>query len=89
MHCLELLADTFVRCHFRYRLAQHTLQLATYYVDVYLSCVPTPRRHLQLVGIAAMFVSSKVVEVHPPSVQDFVYIADYTYVFGEAVVNTR
>jgi len=40
---------------------------------------PTPRTHLQLVGIAAMFIAAKIEEIYPPECNDFVYISAQTY----------
>ena len=38
-----------------------------------------PRSKLQLVGVAAMFLVSKIEEVYAPAVSDFVYITDNAY----------
>ena len=37
------------------------------------------RSKLQLVGVAAMFLASKVEEVYAPACSDFVYITDHAY----------
>lgn len=37
------------------------------------------RKHLQLVGVAAMHIASKVEEVWAPQVADWVYICDKAY----------
>ena len=34
------------------------------------------RNKLQLVGVSAMFIASKVEEMYPPEINDFVYISD-------------
>lgn len=34
---------------------------------------------MQLVGVAALFISSKYEELYPPEISDFVYITDDTY----------
>lgn len=39
----------------------------------------TSRQNLQLVGVAALFISSKYEELYPPEIADFVYITDDTY----------
>lgn len=39
----------------------------------------TSRQNLQLVGVAALFLSSKYEELYPPEISDFVYITDDTY----------
>ena len=38
-----------------------------------------PRSKLQLVGVAAMFLVSKIEEIYAPSISDFVYITDNAY----------
>merc|ERR1712111_124568 len=38
-----------------------------------------PRSKLQLVGVAAMFLVSKIEEVYAPAISDFVYITDNAY----------
>ena len=38
-----------------------------------------PRSNLQLVGVSAMFLVSKIEEIYAPSISDFVYITDNAY----------
>ena len=38
-----------------------------------------PRAKLQLVGVSAMFLVSKIEEIYAPSISDFVYITDNAY----------
>ena len=38
-----------------------------------------PRSSLQLVGVAAMFLVSKIEVIYAPSISDFVYITDNAY----------
>ena len=38
-----------------------------------------PRAKLQLVGVSAMFLISKIEEVYAPAISDFVYITDHAY----------
>jgi Cyclin, N-terminal domain len=38
-----------------------------------------PRRQLQLVGVAALFIASKYEELYPPEINDYVFIADDAY----------
>ena len=42
-----------------------------------------PRSKLQLVGVAAMFLISKIEEVYAPAISDFVYITDNAYTDAE------
>eukprot|EP00667_Euglena_gracilis_P018040 EG_transcript_19119 len=62
-----------------FRLKMETLCLAVNYVDRYLSRVPVPRHQLQLVGVASLLIASKMEEIMPPQIDEFVYITDSTY----------
>eukprot|EP00670_Eutreptiella_braarudii_P029785 CAMPEP_0174383858 /NCGR_PEP_ID=MMETSP0811_2-20130205/125524_1 /TAXON_ID=73025 ORGANISM="Eutreptiella gymnastica-like, Strain CCMP1594" /NCGR_SAMPLE_ID=MMETSP0811_2 /ASSEMBLY_ACC=CAM_ASM_000667 /LENGTH=175 /DNA_ID=CAMNT_0015537619 /DNA_START=26 /DNA_END=550 /DNA_ORIENTATION=- len=66
-----------------FNLKIDTLCLAVNYVDRYLSCVHVQRNRLQLVGVTCMLIASKIEEIVPPSVDDFVYITDNTYTRDE------
>eukprot|EP01119_Soliformovum_irregulare_P003967 TRINITY_DN14994_c0_g1_i1.p1 TRINITY_DN14994_c0_g1~~TRINITY_DN14994_c0_g1_i1.p1 ORF type:complete len:423 (+),score=60.26 TRINITY_DN14994_c0_g1_i1:173-1441(+) len=74
-----ILIDWLVEVAEEYKLSPETLFLGINYLDRYLSSMVIPRAKLQLLGIACMFVASKFEEVHPPVVNEFVYISDYTY----------
>ena len=41
------------------------------------------RNKLQLVGVSAMFIASKVEEMYAPEINDFVYITDNAYTSAE------
>ena len=89
-----ILIDWLVEVAEEYRLVPETLHLAINYVDRFLSVVPVARSQLQLVGVTCMLVASKYEEIHPPAVDEFVYISDNTYkrdeiVSMEAVVLSR
>jgi len=62
-----------------YRLCLNTLFLTVNYTDRILEVCPIPRSKLQLLGVSCMLVASKFEEIHPPLVDDFVYITDNTY----------
>jgi cyclin A len=68
-----------------FRLKVDTLCLTVNVVDRYLSRVAVPRNLLQLVGIASMLIASKVEEIVPPTIADFVYITDNTYTRDEVI----
>lgn len=78
-HMRLILVDWVVEVCEAYRLPSQTLQLSIGLVDQYLSRKPIVRTKLQLLGITAMMLASKVVEIYPPTVGDFVYISDNTY----------
>lgn len=74
-----ILIDWLVEVHLKYRLRRETLHLAVGLVDRYLSQASVKRNRLQLIGVVAMFIASKYEEIHPPGLQDFVYITDNAY----------
>ena len=62
-----------------YDLRMETLQLAVNYLDRVLSGVTISRSMLQLVGITCLFLAAKYEEIHPPSLQDMIFITDNAY----------
>eukprot|EP00808_Paulinella_micropora_P007906 g73776.t1 len=68
-----------------YNLSSQTLFLTVSYIDRLLSVVSVHRTKLQLIGITSMLIASKYEEIYPPSVDDFVYIADHTYTRDEVL----
>ena len=74
-----ILIDWLVEVAEEYRLEAETLYLAVNYIDRFLSQVPVNRSKLQLVGVTCMLVAAKYAEIHPPAVDEFVYISDNTY----------
>lgn len=74
-----ILVDWLVDVHKKYKLRSETLFLAIGLMDRFLERRQTARLHLQLVGVAALLIASKFEEIHPPQVNDFVYITDKAY----------
>jgi len=62
-----------------YKLTLTTLFLTVNYIDRILEACQVPRTKLQLLGVSCMLIASKFEEIHPPLVDDFVYITDNTY----------
>lgn len=65
----SILADWLIESHRRFQLMPETLYLTIYIVDRYLSLQPTPRRELQLVGVAALLIACKYEEIWAPEVR--------------------
>merc|ERR1719281_1976204 len=63
----------------KYRLRPETQHLTINIIDRYLSRTQVPRKKLQLVGVAAMFIAAKFEEIDPPELHDWVYITDKAY----------
>lgn len=80
-----VLVDWLVDVHWQFGFVQETLYLTVNILDRYLDAkAPKVRKKtLQLIGVTAMFVASKIEEMYPPEISDFVYITDYTYVSSE------
>eukprot|EP00199_Chlamydomonas_sp_CCMP681_P002144 CAMPEP_0119109422 /NCGR_PEP_ID=MMETSP1180-20130426/17901_1 /TAXON_ID=3052 ORGANISM="Chlamydomonas cf sp, Strain CCMP681" /NCGR_SAMPLE_ID=MMETSP1180 /ASSEMBLY_ACC=CAM_ASM_000741 /LENGTH=397 /DNA_ID=CAMNT_0007095177 /DNA_START=92 /DNA_END=1285 /DNA_ORIENTATION=+ len=74
-----ILVDWLVEVAEEYKLCADTLYLTINFIDRFLSVHIVQRSHLQLVGVACMWVAAKYEEVHPPNVADFCYITDNTY----------
>lgn len=76
----SVLLDWINEVHHQFNLEIETYHMAVSIIDRYLqACPSTPRRHLQLVGVTALFMASKYEEMMPPEISDFVYVTDDTY----------
>uniref|UniRef100_A0AAV2J5Q0 G2/mitotic-specific cyclin-B2 n=1 Tax=Knipowitschia caucasica TaxID=637954 RepID=A0AAV2J5Q0_KNICA len=76
----QVLVDWLVEVALEYGLLSETLFLAVNYLDRFLSETAFVKRgKLQLVGMAALMVAAKYEEIHPPELNEFVYITDSTY----------
>lgn len=65
-----ILVDWLVEVAEEYKLCADTLYLTINFIDRFLSVHIVQRSHLQLVGVACMWVAAKYEEVHPPNVAD-------------------
>ncbi|CAB3980819.1 G1 S-specific cyclin-E1 isoform X1 [Paramuricea clavata] len=60
-----------------YRLHRETFHLAASYVDRYLKVKgDIQKSRLQLVGVTALFIASKLEEIYPPKLSEFSYVTD-------------
>lgn len=80
-----ILVDWLVSVQMKYKLRAETLFLAVSITDRYLELKVTARRNLQLVGITALLVAAKFEEIHPPHINDFVYVTDKAYTREEII----
>merc|ERR1712121_336272 len=76
-----VLVDWLVEVQIQFKLLQETLFSTISIVDRFLAVegLTITRSKLQLVGVAAMFLASKVEEGYAPACSDFVYITDHAY----------
>uniref|UniRef100_A0ACD5WCM6 Uncharacterized protein n=1 Tax=Avena sativa TaxID=4498 RepID=A0ACD5WCM6_AVESA len=84
-----ILVDWLVEVAEEYKLVFDTLYLTVSYIDRFLSANSLNRQKLQLLGVSAMLIASKYEEISPPSVEDFCYITDNTYMKQELVKMER
>lgn len=80
-----ILVDWLVSVQMKYKLKAETLFLAVSITDRYLELQVTARRNLQLIGITSMLIAAKFEEIHPPNMNDFVYVTDKAYTKDEIV----
>jgi len=76
-----ILIDWLVEVHAQFKLLQETLYLTIFLLDRYMQLdgINVKRDGYQLVGVTAMFTASKIEEMYPPEIRDFVYITDNSY----------
>jgi len=80
-----VLIDWLVDVHNKFGMLHQTLAMTVNIIDRYLSKVMVPRQKLQLVGLAALFLSGKYEEIYPPDLKDYVTICDETYSANEII----
>merc|ERR1712098_803259 len=80
-----VLVDWLVEVQVQFKLLQETLFSTIDIIDRYMAVEGSSvsRAKLQLVGVAAMFLASKIGEVYAPACSDFVYITDNAYTEDE------
>eukprot|EP00742_Colponemidia_sp_Colp-10_P003371 GILJ01003590.1.p1 GENE.GILJ01003590.1~~GILJ01003590.1.p1 ORF type:complete len:505 (-),score=83.55 GILJ01003590.1:547-2061(-) len=74
-----ILIDWLSEVNDEFKLKTEVLFLAVRYIDMFLSQHMVSRSHLQNLGVTCMLLSSKMEEVSPPLVDDFVFITAQTY----------
>jgi len=81
----SVLVDWLVEVQMQFKLLQETLVLTINTIDRFMAVEgkDVQRTKLQLVGVAAMFLVSKIEEVYAPAISDFVYITDNAYTEAE------
>jgi hypothetical protein len=81
----SVLIDWLVEVQIQFKLLQETLFLTVNTIDRFMAVEgkSIPRSNLQLVGVSAMFLISKIEEIYAPSISDFVYITDNAYTESE------
>lgn len=71
------LINWLIEVSLHFRLHRETFYLAVHYFDRFLSLHwGVSRGSLQLVGVACLFIASKLEEIYPPKLKDFAVICD-------------
>jgi len=80
-----VVVDWLIEVHTQFKMLQETLYITIYMLDRYLQVegLTMKKSQLQLVGVTAMFIASKVEEMYAPEITDFVYITDGAYTVEE------
>jgi len=80
-----VLLDWLIEVHLQFKLLQETLYMTVAIIDRFLQVdgLTIRRNKLQLVGVTAMFIASKVEEMYAPECTDFVYITDNAFTAAE------
>ena len=80
-----ILIDWLIEVHLKYKLLPQTMYITVNLIDRFLEKNEINRSKLQLVGITAMFISTKYEEIYPPDLKEFVYITDGAYVKSDVL----
>jgi len=74
-----ILIDWLVEVQETFELFHETLYLAVRMVDRYLDLKECKKMNLQLLGVTALFLASKMEERYPPPLEDFIFVCDAAY----------
>ncbi|KAL4432480.1 hypothetical protein ABPG74_013334 [Tetrahymena malaccensis] len=82
MRCI--LIDWLTEVSIKYELKEETIFMCIYMLDIYCRLcyqdgVQILRDHYQKIGVSCLYISSKLEEIYPPGVKEFVKICDGAY----------
>jgi hypothetical protein len=75
----SVLIDWLVEVHLKFRLVPETLFMTVRLIDKVLEKKQIARQQFQLLGVTALFISSKMQEIQLPDILNFIYITDNSY----------
>jgi G2/mitotic-specific cyclin-B, other len=76
----SVLIDWIAEVHFKFKLASETLYLTVNIIDRYLEQVhDITTSKLQLIGVTALLLASKVEDIYPPELKELAYITSSAY----------
>lgn len=66
-------------------MRQETLHLTIIVINKMLCEVQVTKAELQLVGVTALFIASKIEEIYPPKIHELVYLTNNAYTKNEVL----
>lgn len=81
----SVLIDWLVEVHLKFRLVPETLFMTVRLIDKVLEKKQIARQQFQLLGVTALFISSKMQEIQLPDILNFIYITDNSYTVEQMV----
>ena len=85
-----ILVDWMIEVCNEFTLRRETFHMSVNFVDRFLARSPcVTQEELQLVGVTALFMASKMEEVYSPKVRDYVQSTDHGYSAAEIVAMER
>ena len=79
----SILIDWLIQVHYQLRFKEETLYQTIWIIDTYLSLAQISRNKFQLLGVAALLISSKEYEIYYPKIQYFIGVTDNAYTKDE------
>ncbi len=73
-------------CHQYWHVDSSTYHLAIQYIDHALSLIHVKLAQFQLLGVACLWLASKLEELHPPQVEDLIMLADNCFGADELIL---
>lgn len=75
----SILVDWLIDVHKKFQLRTQTLFMAVNIIDRILALVEVAKHRFQLLGVTALFISSKFEEIYPPELDRFTYVCADAY----------
>ena len=70
---MKILFDWLIELHHKFEMRQETIHLTIDLINRMLSRVQVCKSELQLLGITALFIASKIEEIYPPKLEELVF----------------
>ena len=74
-----VLIEWIMEGHMKFRLMADTLFLTVSIIDRYLEKKELKKSQLQLLGLAALLISTKYEEIYPPEVSELIEVSDHKF----------